>query len=51
MSESGDKSGELNMSEWSEERGRDDSCGEWSRSRSLCEEMRDEGLVSLKWER
>jgi hypothetical protein len=51
MSERGDKSGEFSMSERSEERGRDDGCGEWSRGRSLGQEVRDEGLVCLEWER
>lgn len=47
MSKSSDKSGEFSMSERSEERGGDDCCGEWSRSRSLGEEVRDEGLMCL----
>ena len=51
MSESGDKSSELSMSERSEEWGRDDGCGEWCRCRSLGKEVRDERLVGLKRER
>jgi hypothetical protein len=51
MSESGDKSGEFSMSERSEERGRDDGCGERCRCRSLGQEVRDERLVCLQRER